>query len=299
MVKERQYFHSERKRYLSVNELLRCRKKTKIEVMRTWFFTNYEDPGESLPRDEGEYVYIWGGPYDAQDELYSQFHDVISEEIIEELADELSELSYEWSRIPKYEDTSEYDDYLAETIIKNNEYYENFCKGIYNVKNILEIQVEVSVQEHIYRLMYANLITVMETYLCDAFINTVISDQSYLRRLVETTQEFKDRKISLSDIFKEAEKIEENVKKYLIELVWHRLDKINHLYSNTLGIKFPSDLKNLFKAINKRHDIVHRNGKNNEGKEISISKEDVISLLHEVKTFVDELENLFSNLKQD
>jgi len=40
-----------------------------IEAMVSWFFENFEDPAHSTPWDGG-YVYIWGGPYDAADEIY-------------------------------------------------------------------------------------------------------------------------------------------------------------------------------------------------------------------------------------
>lgn len=59
-MKERQYFHREGRRYLSAEELRRKRKKTKTEVMRSWFLSNYEDPAENTPYEsaEGGYIYI-------------------------------------------------------------------------------------------------------------------------------------------------------------------------------------------------------------------------------------------------
>jgi hypothetical protein len=44
-----------------------------IEVMVGWFFANFEDPVHSLPRDGGEYVFIWGGPYAADVEIQNAF----------------------------------------------------------------------------------------------------------------------------------------------------------------------------------------------------------------------------------
>jgi hypothetical protein len=34
-----------------------------------WFFENYEDPVERCPYTEGDYVFIFGGPYDAREEI--------------------------------------------------------------------------------------------------------------------------------------------------------------------------------------------------------------------------------------
>ena len=30
--------------------------------MVEWFQNNFEDPAHNTPRDEGEYVFIWGSP---------------------------------------------------------------------------------------------------------------------------------------------------------------------------------------------------------------------------------------------
>lgn len=299
MIKERLYFNPKSNRNLSINELRKARKKTKIEVMKAWFLSNYESPSDSLPRDEGEYIYIWGGPYYAQQEIYTEFHDLgISEEIIDELVQELNDMAYEWSIIPKYEDTSAYDEYLAEIILKNNKYYENFNKGISDIKSILKTNLDASSQEYLYRLLYANLITLMETYLSDAFINIVITDKKYIRRLIENTPEFKEQKISVSEIFKELDNIEERVKTYLVALIWHRLDKVTHLYKNALNIDFPYDIKGIFRAINTRHDLVHRNGKTKDDKKISITRENVMILLDEIESFINEVEGQIYELKR-
>jgi hypothetical protein len=39
-----------------------------VDAMVEWFFNNFEDPVHHTPYDGG-YVWIWGGPYDARDEL--------------------------------------------------------------------------------------------------------------------------------------------------------------------------------------------------------------------------------------
>jgi hypothetical protein len=48
-------------------------RETIIEMMVAWFFENFENPAERTPYDEGCYVWIWGGPCDAREELYEAF----------------------------------------------------------------------------------------------------------------------------------------------------------------------------------------------------------------------------------
>lgn len=55
----------------------------RIEAMAGWFRENFADPADSLPYDsrEGGYQWLWGGPFDAKDEIGIAFPDVESDEV--------------------------------------------------------------------------------------------------------------------------------------------------------------------------------------------------------------------------
>jgi HEPN/RES N-terminal domain 1 len=59
--------------------------------MADWFHANYKDPADGVPYDssEGGYQYIFGGPYDPQDELYEKFKGIYPSDLIEEVANDL------------------------------------------------------------------------------------------------------------------------------------------------------------------------------------------------------------------
>ena len=62
------------------------------ESMLQWFHQNFEDPvnGNALWDGETkEYVYLWGGPYDAQEQLWDKFGDIVSEALIDEVVREI------------------------------------------------------------------------------------------------------------------------------------------------------------------------------------------------------------------
>lgn len=46
-----------------------------------WFHQNFERPEESTPRDDGDWVYIWGGPYEHRDIIGEFFSDIASDDI--------------------------------------------------------------------------------------------------------------------------------------------------------------------------------------------------------------------------
>ena len=64
--------------------------------MVDWFFANFEDPAESTPYDGG-YVYIWGGPYDAREELNEAFGVVATERAIEAAVEQIENEGFEWA----------------------------------------------------------------------------------------------------------------------------------------------------------------------------------------------------------
>jgi hypothetical protein len=287
---ERGYWLPEYEYQMSPEDLKNSDRDTQTEVMRTWFFEHFEDPANSTPYEsaEGGYIYIWGGPYDAQEELEDEFSGVVPFEVIEELANELSETSFAWTGIPSGED---FDDYVLEDIASISEFLSRFQESISDITEMLSTPFDSSVAHCFYRLLYANVITALETYLSDAFINSVLQTPQLLRRFIEATPEFQKEKVSVSDIFKEFEAIETRARRYIGEVRWHNLARVKPMYRDTLGIEFPTELDKLFNAILTRHDIVHRNGKTKDGEERVITIDGVRRLVTDVESFVDRIDS--------
>ncbi|MBI5109377.1 MAG: hypothetical protein HZA62_11570 [Rhodocyclales bacterium] len=270
-------------------------REAQLQMMRDWFFKHFEDPAERTPYEsaEGGYIWIWGGPYDAREELDDKFGDSIPEDVIEELADELTHICWEWAPTPSRED---YDDFLVDDIALISEFHSNFIGAIHDIEKLLETEVEDSVAGCFYRLLFVNVITAMETYLSDAFIRTVIRDPALMRRFIEATPEFQNEKVALSEVFSALEKIEQKAYSHLVDVVWHNLERVKPMYRDTLGIEFPKNIGAVFRAIVKRHDIVHRNGKTKAGEDIPISYQDVIALIAAIQAFI---HNVDAQLRKD
>ena len=72
------------------------REQTKV-TLKQWFLENYEDPAENTPYvGEVGYQWIWGGPYDAREEIVTHFTDV-PRDIVEEVVTELQRDVVEWA----------------------------------------------------------------------------------------------------------------------------------------------------------------------------------------------------------
>ncbi|WP_447978224.1 HEPN domain-containing protein [Candidatus Nitrospira bockiana] len=289
MGKKAEYWHPGYSHPITQNHLKDEEPGFQKEVMKEWFLSKFENPAERTPYEsaEGGYIYIWGGPFDAREELGSEFGGFLSDEIIEECAQELEdeEGCVEWARIPTEED---YDDSLLETIGGNLNFYATFLESIRNIKMLLNQDLEAYLNEILHRLLFVNIISALESYLSDAFINTVLPNPDLLRKFVETNPDFRERKLTLNEVFKRADQLKDEVKEYLIGLRYHNLAKIKPMYKTTLEIEFP-DTGDLFRAIKVRHDLVHRNGKTKDGATIAITKNDVLDLIEKIESFVKEI----------
>lgn len=82
------------------SQLKRFAKARQRDYLLHWFHQNFEDPAQETPYNsqEGGYQFIWGGPYDAQEEIESEFGSFISEQVIEEVvADVESDGISDWA----------------------------------------------------------------------------------------------------------------------------------------------------------------------------------------------------------
>ncbi len=113
------------------------------ELIKEWFFKNFEDPIESTPHDssEGGYHYIWGGPYDAQEIIKDIFTGFATGEMINNSLRYIEKISAEWvpnsnRRIPPEEDQPEPEKYISDNraikkeIDREIDYIETFIEHL-------------------------------------------------------------------------------------------------------------------------------------------------------------------------
>lgn len=261
-------------------------KKEKIKeyqknIIKKWFYENYEDPAENCPYDDGEYIYIYGGPYSADDIIHDEFDGVFPKTPINEVIEELNNECIDWSAIPS-------DDWF------NNEYispYQNYKDQLVQIKEILNITVTQEIENSFYKMIYASIITLLETYLHDTFVKKVYIGNSMDTFLNKNT-DILNKKYTLCEIYKQYNLINQEVQNYLSDILWHNLSKINMLYKSTFDVPLPP-FGNLIKAITRRHDIVHRNGKDKHDIECYTYRKDVIELIDIVDNFIEQLEQNF------
>src|SRR6267154_4381018 len=171
---------------ITLSALEKAGLETQKEVMEFWFYSDYEDPVHSCPYNakEGGYQFIYGGPYEADEELLNEFSDIVPEEVIEELAKELQDECPEWSG----DSSVSPDDYTERDYLPSVElpkHLQTFKDNISNVRALLNVAVSPAQQRHFRGMLYVSVIIAMEAYLLDNFLSCLDADKAVFRKFVE------------------------------------------------------------------------------------------------------------------
>jgi hypothetical protein len=279
---KRKYWDPEEDLSFTKSELRAAHPDIQARVMKSWFLNNYVDPVHNSPYDseEGGYIFIWGGPFNPNSELESEFGRLVSLDVIERIASELNGECTQWTKAP-----SAPDEQLSSAVEANTDFHETFEESLSVIDKLLRQEVAHSLRQPFYRMLYASVITTLETYLSDAFVHTVLPSRRLRRRFVESNSDFKERALKLSEIYSRYNQLEDEIGKYLLELVWHNMARVKALYLATLRVHFNEGLDFVGSAIGIRHDIVHRNGKRKDGSNVVVTKDNVTELLEKIRSF--------------
>jgi hypothetical protein len=266
-----------------------------MKIMREWFHENFEDPVEECPYDsrEGGYIYIWGGPYDAREELEMEFCGLVNEKIIDTLVDELESKCNEWSAYSynqHFEDSE--DEYMLQKS-QDKTSFERFNNNLTTLRQLALIEVDDENKKTMLYMIYTHTITCLEAFLSEYFIEKVLRDDTYLKSFFKNNQEFKERKFTLNDIFTEYNEVRKTALAYLTEITWHKVEKISKLYKDVLEIEFPQDIGSIYRMVGKRHDIVHRCGKTKDGLDIELNNSDIQEIFNETSRLAEHINNYY------
>ena len=167
--------------------------------------------------------------------------------------------------------SGEYDNELYYEIADDKQLYEIFKSEIDKLTKLNSINLNnSSLNQILKRQIFIGTIIVLETFLSDTFINMVLGNDNYLQNFIKTSPDFSKETIHFAENNKEYTILKEKVKQKIINMVYHRLEKIKDIYQNTFNIEFP-EIEDLRKEINTRHDLVHRGGKTKDGKILEIT----------------------------
>lgn len=269
--------------------LARAEPAQQKEAMHQWFEARYQDPFIETPMQDGEFIYVNGGPYHASDLLHSRFAGVVDEALQHVLAEELSAESWDW--VPKRAEEFDIDfdvDLLIEPPTREAPLY-LFNHRMEELAELVDSQKEPGNQLLLNHMVYGAYISALEAYLAETMSYWIQVNEGVLKKFVKTHPEFKNQKISVAEVFDTAATMGKVVEDRLNKQVWHRFNDVRLMFQEALDIKMPP-IAELMKAVQIRHDIVHRAGRQKGGLFHVLNKDAIQSLSVLTKDFVGEIE---------
>lgn len=282
-------------------------KDNQLEAMRSWFYANYEDPANACPYEsrEGGYAFIYGGPYDADEELQGFFGGYVKDDYIQELVSELQGECFDWSGNSNNIDWYEHDVYDAVTSSEHP--FAKFVENIENIKSLAVGDFKDEQKDHLLGLLYTNAITALETLYVELFINTIDEDDAYIADFIEKGKsEFKVSKEIVALPFKGEpiervrEEILKAIKEHLISANWHSADRVVKRFKATFDIDARNDwpVDEIELATLKRNHLVHRGGKDKDGNPVVVTEEDLKALLEHALSLGEKINDSLEHARQ-
>jgi hypothetical protein len=202
-----------------------------------------------------------------------------AQHIIDQLIASLQNECIEWAPIEQPDD---YDHGLFDAVSENALAQQTLEEAISAIESLVGLQIPEPLADVHRRLLFANAIGALETFLSDTFINRVFADDRLLQAYIDTEPKFKERKVPFKDILRQAATVTEEARKELLDVVWHNIAKVKPMFAAVLGIDL-GDLSDIAAAIQIRHDIVHRNGRKKDGTIVHVGASAIESLLSEIR----------------
>lgn len=245
--------------------------------------------------------YMNGFKYQTTHELISKEKDDHYNELLKSLLENYPSSIID-GRLPTYLDWLTADNLVyteeLQRLIEDESSFSVFISHVNQLKSELpENPSSLSI-----KMNYAYSVTLMESCLSDMIKHAVLTEDEFMQNALNNLVDFKSIKVPLADIYNDPDFAKKRVMSTLTEYLYHKIDFVLLSYHLILGSDRPESVENLKPEIiqiaKNRHDIVHRNGFDKEGRALTLSKNDLIKAIQDISDFVQGMHMHIENTKK-
>lgn len=166
--------------------------------------------------------------------------------------------------------------------------FRNFRQSVNEFQQISTLKSDDQVLQ---RMCFSSIITAMEAYIGDIMKREILHSETIKRRFVEKSGIFYDQKLKVETIYNFLDGLDKRITEELDDTSFHNIQTARKMLREVLLIEFPNGLvPELNRAVIKRHDIVHRNGRSRNGQAIHVTSENVMELLELVMQCIENID---------
>lgn len=269
-----------------------------VNAMHRWFHDRYCDPAYETPYSSeiGDYYYVNGGPYDAHEQLMARFEGLVHDDLIQALADHLvSVTGHEWAPTQLTYYNPDEDVFVDD----RNEPTLRLEQRLDEINAILGLGGDDLAEITARKLVFASVISCLETFLWETLAYWVENNDVVVKRLMKKHPVFRDKTINLHMILDISDPVayaRTEIRSHMQTTVWHRWSTVSPLFDHGLGVRLPS-VKGFIEPLIIRHDIVHRSGQSMEGVQRQVTEKEIKELTGLVKDFANKLDEAIFQAK--
>lgn len=202
-----------------------------------------------------------------------------------------SEYEYEFYEIKFLENQqSDLDWYSKQTNV-------SLISNLKNDLNLLREMISPGViatgfENPLYKMVYAQAVTLLESFLSNSIKSLIVNDKSCLERAIKDVDFIRKPQpaLSLLDVWSHPKGIEGIVLSKLSEVLYHNIPKVKQIIEAIIGAKLDIDISKINQVILVRHDIVHRNGITTDDVKLEIDADSVAAAINEIENFATSIE---------
>ncbi len=201
--------------------------------------------------------------------------------------------------IENYKTLDAYSEHQIKAILFNSDCLKTFQSKISAIKQLNEITIESNELEKTLKVqLFIALMDCLQNYLSSKLINSVLNDESLLEKFVIRFLGVRNDRYKLTSHFSKREQMRVLVKKELLDIEYDDLSIVENIYFDTFhstGMPSVDELKNI---VLKKHDIIYRNGKTQEGQGIEVNKLTIVNVIERVEAFVIEMDTCLRTISK-
>lgn len=165
-----------------------------------------------------------------------------------------------------------------------------YREGMSRLRGLLEVTVPSDYHLLFYQQQFASCFSLLESFLNSTLIRETCDREDAYRRVWDSGCLNRTKKDDQQKVIAKGPDCLEKELLYIElanQLIYHNPKHVRQLFQTAFGIEV--DLSSLEEYIERRHDIVHRNGFSKKGEPVLVSYDDVNALLAKIDAIVQHI----------
>lgn len=138
-----------------------------------------------------------------------------------------------------------------------------------------------------YRMCYINIVASLDTFICDIIISKIIQDENLFSSYAE--QFCKNCKKNNAEESEDIGRWEQEIIDAIMRTSYGNIDTIKDVLKFLFQISVTDFNGKIKQHFRNRNNFAHRNGRKKDGSYITITKDDILTLIFDVKSFAKQI----------